>query len=70
MYVCICRQVTEDQIRDLCRDSGGGTSLSDVRRQLGVGLDCGKCGNHARGILREYHRSAKFDPNLATAVAV
>ena len=69
MYVCICRQITEDQIRDLCRDSGA-TSFSEVRNQLGVGLDCGKCGNHARSVLREYHQSATFDPTLATAIAV
>ena len=69
MYVCICRQITEDQIRDLCRDSGA-SSFAEVRDRLGVGLDCGKCGNHARSILREYRRSAAFDPALATAVAV
>ncbi len=70
MYVCICRQITEDQIRDLCRKSGGAANFADMRRQLGVSLDCGKCGSHARSILREYHRSAAFDPALATAVAV
>ncbi len=68
MYVCICRQVTEDQIRDLCRESGD-ASMSDVRQRLGVGLDCGKCGNHARGVLRECRQSASFNPSLATAIA-
>ena len=69
MYVCICRQITENQIRDLCRDNGA-TSFAEVRNQLGVGIDCGKCGNHARSVLREYHQSAAFDPTLATAIAV
>ncbi|MCY4016765.1 MAG: (2Fe-2S)-binding protein [Gammaproteobacteria bacterium] len=67
MYVCICRQITESQIRDLCRESGD-PSLSNVRSQLGVGIDCGKCGNHTRSILREYHQSASFNPTLATAI--
>ena len=69
MYVCICRQITESQIRDLCRESDG-ASLSDLRKQLGVGLDCGKCGSHARSILRDYHQSATFNPALATAIPV
>ena len=69
MYVCICRQITEDQIRDLCRDNGA-SSYAEVRNQLGVGLDCGKCGNHARSVLREYQQSTTFDPALATAIAV
>ncbi len=69
MYVCICRQITEEQIRDVCRDSGD-ASLSDVRRQLGLGLDCGKCGNHARSVLREYRQSASFNPSPATTIAV
>ena len=68
MYVCICRQITENQIRELCQESGA-ASLSQVREQLGVGLDCGKCGNHARSILREYRQSASFNPSLATAAA-
>ncbi len=70
MYVCICRQITEDQIRDLCHSTGGNASFADVRSQLGVGLECGKCGNHARSVLREYRQSANFDPSLATAIAV
>ena len=70
MYVCICRQITESKIREVCRKGDGATSLSDLRKQLGVGVECGKCSSHARAVLREYHQSTSFDPSLATAIAV
>ena len=46
MYVCICRQVTDHEIRDVCRE--GASSLSELREKLGVASDCGKCGKLAR----------------------
>ncbi len=72
MYVCICQQVTESQIRQLCRERGGKASASDLREQFGLGLECGKCSSHARSILREYqqsvHQPENYDPRLAIAV--
>ena len=58
MYVCICRQVTDQDIRDVCRD--GASSLSELREKLGVASDCGKCGKLARTIVKEYAKSAEF----------
>ncbi|HJO12413.1 MAG: (2Fe-2S)-binding protein [Gammaproteobacteria bacterium] len=58
MYVCICRQITDNQIRDLCRD--GISSLSGVREKLGVASECGKCGQQARIIVNEFNKKALF----------
>ncbi|MEZ5491573.1 MAG: (2Fe-2S)-binding protein [Gammaproteobacteria bacterium] len=58
MYVCICRQITDQQIRDVCRD--GGVKLADVRAKLGVASECGKCGQHARSIISEFSKPAQF----------
>lgn len=58
MYVCICRQITDHQIRDLCR--GGASNLTDVRTQLGVATDCGKCGKLAQTIVNEANKTASF----------
>ena len=58
MYVCICRQITDHQIRDVCRD--GATSLHDVRSKLGVAADCGKCGKLAKNIVKEYAKSTPY----------
>ena len=58
MYVCICRQVTDHEIRDVCRE--GVISFSELREKLGVASDCGKCGKLARTIVKEYAKSAVF----------
>ena len=58
MYVCICRQVTDAQIRDVCR--GGASTLDDVRAQLGVASGCGKCGKLAQTIVKEFANTPQF----------
>ncbi|MBU13545.1 MAG: (2Fe-2S)-binding protein [Gammaproteobacteria bacterium] len=59
MYVCICRQITDQQIRDVCRD--GVTSMTDLRSRLGVASDCGKCGKLAKNIVKEFAKSTPFN---------
>ncbi|MBC52405.1 MAG: (2Fe-2S)-binding protein [Gammaproteobacteria bacterium] len=51
MYVCICRQITDKQIREYC--AGGDVSMADVRADLGLASDCGRCGKYAREIVAE-----------------
>lgn len=58
MYVCICRQITDNQIRDVCRD--GVTSMTDLRSRLGVASDCGKCGKLAKNIVKEFAKSTPY----------
>tara|TARA_B100001063_G_C16689978_1_gene516522 strand:+ start:172 stop:360 length:189 start_codon:yes stop_codon:yes gene_type:complete len=58
MYVCICRQITDQQIRDVCRD--GVTSMTDLRSRLGLASDCGKCGKLAKNIVKEFAKSTPF----------
>lgn len=58
MYVCICRQITDHQIRDLCRD--GASNMTDIRAQLGVASECGKCGKLAQSIVKEFSKSASY----------
>jgi bacterioferritin-associated ferredoxin len=58
MYVCICRQITDNQIRDLCRD--GVSTMTDLRAKLGVASECGKCGKLAQTIVKEFTRSTPF----------
>ena len=58
MYVCICRQVTDHQIRDLCR--GGASNMTDIRAQLGVASECGKCGKLAQSIVKEFNKTAGY----------
>ena len=51
MYVCICKGITDTQIRAAVED--GARSLREVHNSLGVASQCGKCGIIARDIVRE-----------------
>jgi len=51
MYVCICKGITDSQIRAAVED--GASSLRDVRNTLGVASQCGKCGILTREIVKE-----------------
>ena len=51
MYVCLCKGITDTQIRAAVAD--GASSLREVNSALGVASQCGKCGITARDIVRE-----------------
>ena len=50
MYICICNAVTDSQIRNAAH--GGCTRMRDLREQLGVAGDCGKCAPAAQAVLK------------------
>ncbi len=51
MYVCLCRGVTDRQIREAIRS--GCASLCELRSQLSVCSDCGKCAGTIEALLAE-----------------
>ena len=51
MYVCICKAVTDKQIRRAAAQ--GADSLNELQATLGVASGCGTCANDVRSILRE-----------------
>ena len=51
MYVCLCQGVTDGHIRDAIYE--GCCSYRDVRENLGVGTQCGKCACMAKQVVRE-----------------
>ncbi len=51
MYVCICRAVTDNQIRDAVQE--GCCSMRELRNCLGVATQCGRCALTARDVLNE-----------------
>ncbi|ODS95355.1 MAG: hypothetical protein ABS56_16050 [Lautropia sp. SCN 69-89] len=55
MIVCICRAVSDRQIRAVV--SQGASSLSEVRAELGTGECCGKCSRQVRELI-DQHASA------------
>ena len=59
MYVCICKAVTERQLRAALAD-GAASSLRELRDRLGIASVCGKCAGCARACLNEREPAAGF----------
>lgn len=51
MYVCICKAVTDRQIRCAVRD--GVITFERLQMELGVATCCGRCAPTARRVLAE-----------------
>ncbi len=51
MYVCLCKGITDSHIRRAVE--GGVDSFRDLRQQLDLANQCGKCGVLAREIFRD-----------------
>ena len=51
MYVCLCKGVTDSQIRAAVAD--GAATLKQVSRCLGVARQCGKCAGLAQSVISE-----------------
>ena len=51
MYVCICKSITDTQIRRAA--AKGVDNLYELREQLGVAAGCGTCASMAQDILNE-----------------
>lgn len=59
MYVCICKGITDSQIRDAVNN--GASSLRKVRKQLGATSQCGKCGIVTKKIVEDTLAANEFD---------
>ncbi|GAB6041388.1 (2Fe-2S)-binding protein [Endothiovibrio diazotrophicus] len=51
MYVCLCKGVTDRRIREAVR--GGARSMHQLKDQLGVCSQCGRCACSAKRVLKE-----------------
>lgn len=67
MYVCICKAVTDKQIRRAA--AGGVDNLYELREALGVASGCGSCAGMAQSILDDcakgYSQPAIYTPASA-----
>ncbi|MCO5099636.1 MAG: (2Fe-2S)-binding protein [Burkholderiaceae bacterium] len=52
MIVCICRGVSDREIRAVV--SQGASSFAEVRAELGTGECCGKCSRQVRELIDEH----------------
>jgi len=51
MYVCICKAVTDADIRNAVDD--GVRNLRQLSQQTGCSTGCGRCASEARNVLRD-----------------
>ncbi|BDM65792.1 (2Fe-2S)-binding protein [Shewanella sp. NFH-SH190041] len=51
MFVCVCHAITDSQIRQAV--AAGAHSLAEVKQQLGVASQCGKCAKLAGQIIKQ-----------------
>jgi len=67
MYVCICKAITDKQIRRAA--AGGVDNLYELREALGVAAGCGSCASMAQSILDEcskgYSQPSVYTPSRA-----
>jgi len=52
VYICICKAVTDGQIREAIK--GGACTRKDLIQCLQVGRDCGKCNADVRDLLNQH----------------
>ncbi len=50
MYVCICHEVTERDIKQAVKE--GASSVEDLRNKLHVASSCGRCEEFAESCIR------------------
>ncbi|MFT6906196.1 MAG: bacterioferritin-associated ferredoxin [Oleiphilaceae bacterium] len=68
MLVCICKGITDKNIKD--EIYGGASSYSDVRRTLGLGSCCGQCASYAKDLVLESISQLKLGINSPLAYEV
>ena len=51
MYVCICNNITDKDIKRAVRE--GAASLACLRERLGVATQCGQCQQFAEAVLED-----------------
>lgn len=66
MIVCVCNNISEGKIHQAV--NAGMTSMSELRKELGVGTCCGKCHTCAKHVLRECLSNSKQTRNTVQAM--
>jgi len=51
MYVCICKGITERDIQQAVAE--GCSSMRELKRELGVAMECGRCASCAKSVLHQ-----------------
>lgn len=63
MYVCLCKGITDSQIREAV--NAGAESVREVRQTLGAATGCGRCACDVRDLVKETLESTKSSDSAA-----
>lgn len=63
MYVCLCHGVTDTDIHQAAQN--GAATLKDLRRELGVSVECGRCASCARKCLKAANQNCQESRDAA-----
>ncbi len=63
MYVCVCKAVTDTQLRTAIEN--GICTRRQLTQCFGVGKDCGKCNNEVKELLKQSNNQTAMYPMLA-----
>jgi len=63
MYVCVCKAVTDTQIKRAIVHEGV-SSRRELFKCLGVGGECGKCSGHVKELLDSHGQSRRCNQPL------
>lgn len=66
MYVCLCKGITDKQIKK-CVQQRSVAGMRELKQRFGVGSQCGRCTCSARDVLNEalQERSGGAEPTVA-----
>ena len=67
MYICLCKSVTDSQIREAV--ANGNRNFGQVRKELNLASQCGKCGILAREVFNESMQNQVDNEQLFYAVS-
>lgn len=67
MYICICNGVTDRDIRNAA--ASGCTTIRELKRELGVASECGKCASCAKDVLNDAIDSSFCNNRHSAALA-
>ncbi|EED34441.1 BFD-like (2Fe-2S) binding domain family protein [Luminiphilus syltensis NOR5-1B] len=65
MYVCVCKKVSDRAIAKAV--AGGARSFREVRDELGVSTQCGKCTSLAREVVSDCIEASEKSNNFYDA---
>jgi bacterioferritin-associated ferredoxin len=65
MYVCLCKAITDRQLRSAVHD--GASSFRQVAQATGCSTQCGQCACLAKEIVEDTLSEVGIDNNLFTA---